>query len=185
MTNKDLWRIFNQQRLKNLADATKQTWSRAITNNFINWLAKNPQFKKIGLYASLKNEVNTTSLISYLLSCKYEVYLPVITNLIKNEMQFSKINRSNYAYEVAKGIKQPSNKNWIRPTELDVIIVPVTGFNSNKHRIGKGYGYYDKYLKQTNAIKVGFAFSITWCFNFEIDVNDVPLDLIITESEIK
>ena len=185
MKTKDLWRIFNQQLLKKIADSTKQEWSKAITKNFINWLTKNPQIKKIALYASLKNEVNTNSLIVYLLHNSYEVYLPVITNIVKNEMQFSKINRSDYACEVVKGIKQPSNQNWIKPPEIDLIIVPVTGFNSNKQRIGKGLRYYDKYLKQTKAIKIGFAFKVTQCFNFEIDVNDVPLDLIITESEIK
>ena len=68
--------------------------------------------------------------------------------------------------------------------ELDIIVIPVTGFNGNKYRIGKGLGYYDKYLKQTKATKVGFAFNLTRCFSFNLDVNDVPLDLIMTESEI-
>lgn len=185
MTKKELWRIFNQQRIKNISLETKQSWSDAITNHFINWLGTMPSIKKVGVYASTKNEVNTTKLIDYLLANAYEVYLPVITNLLNNEMQFNKINHSDYDYAIIKGIKQPTNKNSIKPNELDLIVIPVTGFNSNKYRIGKGFGYYDKYLKLTNAIKVGFAFSITQCFSFNVDVNDVPLDLIITESEIK
>ncbi|MBO6104131.1 hypothetical protein J6P04_03775 [bacterium] len=72
----------------------------------------------------------------------------------------------------------------MKPTDLDLIIIPVGGFDANKYRIGKGLGYYDKYLKQTKALKIGFAFNIVRCFSFQIDVNDVPLDLIMTESEI-
>ena len=133
---------------------------------------------------SLKSEVNTKSLIAYLLKNHYEVYLPVITNVVKNEMQFSKIINLDYAANIIKGIKQPISHDWINPRQLQVIVMPVTAFNSNKDRIGKGYGYYDQYLKKTNAIKVGFAFAITKCFNFQVEVNDVPLDLIMTESEI-
>ena len=184
MTSKNWWRIFNTQLVKNTNDKTKQAWSDAITKRFINWLSNQHYIVRIGIYASLKNEVNTNQLIAFLLNQHYEVYLPVITNLSTNQMQFSKINNFDYDYSILKGIKQPTNKQWIKPNELDLIIIPVCGFDANKYRIGKGLGYYDKYLKQTNAIKVGFAFNIVRCFSFKIDVNDVPLDLIMTESEI-
>ena len=66
-----------------------------------------PNLKKIGIYVSLKSEVNTMSLIKYLLTNHYEVYLPVITNVVNNEMQFSKIINLDYASCIIKGIKQP------------------------------------------------------------------------------
>lgn len=184
MTSKNWWRIFNTQLLKNIAFEVKQSWSNAIVKQFLSWLSMHPNILKIAVYASLKTEVNTNELIAFLLNHHYEVYLPVITNMLENQMQFSKISSSDYAYERMKGIKQPTNHEWIKPTDLDLIIVPVGGFDANKYRIGKGLGYYDKYLKQTKALKIGFAFNIVRCFSFQIDVNDVPLDLIMTESEI-
>ena len=184
MNNKELWRIFNLQRVKNISASCKAAWSQAINEKFIAWLNMHPNLKKIGIYVSLKSEVNTMSLIKYLLTNHYEVYLPVITNVVNNEMQFSKIINLDYASCIIKGIKQPISHDWIKPIDLQVIIIPVTGFNLHKDRIGKGYGYYDKYLKKTNAIKIGFAFAMMKCFNFIADINDVPLDLIMTESEI-
>lgn len=184
MTSKELWRIFNLQRLKNMNPTLKANWSQIINQKFITWLNTKPSLKRIGIYVSLKSEVNTNLLCEYLLAHDFEVYVPVITNLVNNEMQFSKINNLDYAYCITKGIKQPINHHWINPNDLQVIVIPTTAFSPHKDRIGKGKGYYDKYFKKTTAIKVGFAFAITKCFNFLVDVNDVPLDLIMTESEI-
>ena len=72
MTNKELWRLFNLQLLKNICLEKKQAWSNVINQKFISWLTTHSNLKKIGLYMSLKSEVNTLSLIAYLLKNHYE-----------------------------------------------------------------------------------------------------------------
>lgn len=47
--------------------------------------------------------------------------------------------------------------------------------------MGYGKGYYDRYLKYSNALKIGVAFDIQE-INFEIKKTDVILDYMITES---
>ena len=63
-----------------------------------------------------------------------------------------------------------------------VIIIPLVACDVNKNRIGMGKGYYDRYLKGKNCLKIGI------CYDFQVvegiipNETDVPLDIIITEK---
>jgi 5-formyltetrahydrofolate cyclo-ligase len=54
-------------------------------------------------------------------------------------------------------------------------------FDKNKHRIGYGKGYYDRYLKLTSARKIGIAFSFQEIDEILVDPFDVDCDIVITE----
>ena len=41
--------------------------------------------------------------------------------------------------------------------DLDVIVVPLLMFDANHNRIGYGRGFYDRCLKKTNALTIGFV----------------------------
>ncbi len=74
----------------------------------------------------------------------------------------------------AKGAKIPS--------DFDVIIVPMLGFDKNLHRIGYGGGYYDKFLAtQPRAKKIGVCFEAGKVENLPAEAHDIPLGIIITE----
>src|SRR3989344_2896138 len=47
------------------------------------------------------------------------------------------------------GILEPkeSYQREFNPDKLDIVIVPGIAFDKNGHRIGYGYGYYDRFLK--------------------------------------
>lgn len=70
-------------------------------------------------------------------------------------------------------------------TTFDVIFVPLYGFNSNGYRLGHGGGWYDRLLgKQTNALKIGVGFEVCKV-NFTVEPHDIPMDLIVTESQVR
>ena len=81
-------------------------------------------------------------------------------------------------------IFEPYKGQRINPKELEYIIVPLVGFDAKKNRLGHGWGYYDRFLKQTDALKIGVAFEIQKVDEVITDKDDVPLDLIITEKTI-
>ena len=67
---------------------------------------------------------------------------------------------------------------------LDYVIVPCVSFDEKLYRIGYGKGYYDCFLKDIKAKKIGVAFEIQKVADIEIDENDIKLDMIITEKNI-
>ena len=86
--------------------------------------------------------------------------------------------------EGAYHIQEPAGGRKIDPQDLDIILVPLVAFDEQKHRLGHGKGYYDRFLKQTKALKIGIAYECQKSKNITVTDDDVSLDLIITEEKI-
>ncbi len=70
------------------------------------------------------------------------------------------------------------------PTEFEVVIVPMLGFDKNLHRIGYGGGYYDKFLAtQPQAKKIGVCLEAGKLDYIPSELHDVALDAVITETQ--
>ena len=129
---------------------------------------------KVGMYVPIKGEVNCFDEFK-----RYkQIYLPIVED--EQTMNFYKFNGKLYRGKF--NTYEPSNKIKIEPLDLDVILVPMVGFYK-MYRMGYGKGYYDRYLKQTKAIKIGVAFDCQKMDSMTIKKSDVAMDLIITESK--
>lgn len=151
--------------------------------NVKSYLIKHQEFKKIGIYFSNDEEVDTLNIINWLLKNRYEVYINKVINKECKIMQFSKINTLNFEKElIYKKIVQPSSNEFINKNELDVIFIPVVLYDQNKNRIGMGKAYYDNFLKDYYKLKVGLAYKMQFCnINIQTQEHDEKLDLIINE----
>ncbi len=72
------------------------------------------------------------------------------------------------------------------PTETyDVIIVPLLGFTRDGFRLGRGGGWYDKFLKtQSQAVKIGVGYESS-LVDFETESHDVSMNVIVTETQTR
>lgn len=86
------------------------------------------------------------------------------------------------------GIEEPmSTAPKIVPNEMDLIIVPLLGFDRRGYRIGYGGGFYDKFLIQTrpDCRKIGIAFDQAFQEQpIPIDKFDVPLNAVVTPTSV-
>ena len=70
----------------------------------------------------------------------------------------------------------------IMPEEINLIIVPCRAFDpSTKQRLGRGGGYYDRYLAKVTAPKFAVAYSCQVVDSLPTEDHDVPVDVIFTE----
>ena len=67
---------------------------------------------------------------------------------------------------------------------LDLMIVPLVGYDANCYRLGYGGGYYDRYLKDFNAPTIGLAYSFQYIEHYQSEDFDIPLNDIITDKKI-
>lgn len=144
-------------------------------------LKKDPRFiksKKIGIYLSYKHEVDTWKLIEEFKTQK-EFYVPIVRG---KEVYFTlyqdKMIKNKY------GIDEPIDKQEINKEFLDLMIVPLVGYDANCYRLGYGGGYYDRYLKDFNAPTIGLAYSFQYIGHYQSEDFDIPLDDIITDKKI-
>ncbi|HUX98554.1 MAG TPA: 5-formyltetrahydrofolate cyclo-ligase [Candidatus Deferrimicrobium sp.] len=143
--------------------------------------------KVVMLYSGKESEVRTDQLIRTALEEK-RVTLP-ITNKEKRILEISEIKDYDLELETATfNILEPK-KEYYRRVDIDIIdliVVPGICFDCRGHRLGYGFGYYDKLLTIVNR-PIPF---IGLAFQFQIhDVlpnsdTDIPVHLIVTEEQI-
>ncbi|GBU21310.1 5-formyltetrahydrofolate cyclo-ligase [Fibrobacteres bacterium R8-0-B4] len=87
----------------------------------------------------------------------------------------------------AYGIMEPSDKlkDNIRPDQLSAIVCPGVAFDKALTRLGRGGGYYDRFLRELT----GKALIIGCAFDCQIspeplprEKHDVPMDAVIAET---
>lgn len=67
--------------------------------------------------------------------------------------------------------------------QFDIIILPLLGYDKNYNRIGRGAGWYDKFLSsQHNAITIALAHSSQKVVDLPTEEHDQKVDLIVTEK---
>ncbi len=84
------------------------------------------------------------------------------------------------------GLRQPAGVEP-EPIELiDLLIVPALAFDRQCNRLGRGGGFYDRFLArpELKAITVGVAFAEQIVETLPIHPNDRPVDLVVTDKEI-
>ena len=65
-----------------------------------------------------------------------------------------------------------------------ILIIPGLGFTIKGERLGRGKGYYDRYLSGFSGIKVGVCFETQVFETIPTDEHDIELDYLVTETEI-
>lgn len=107
--------------------------------------------------------------------------LPAIQN---HDMFFYGIDETTKFVQSSMGILEPVEGTRIAPRDFDVIVVPMVAFDAHCNRMGYGKGYYDRFLRETKALRVGVAFACQRVDTLLCDANDEVLDYIISEDAI-
>ncbi len=138
-------------------------------------------------YVSRGNEVYTHEIIKIALGEKKEVSVPFILKS-QNITIPCKINDFSDLEPGPFGILQPLKEKIcnIPISVIDLIIVPGMAFDRKDNRVGKGKGFYDRFLKllSPKTIKIGLAFSCQIVKQIPTTENDVAVDKIVTEDGV-
>jgi 5-formyltetrahydrofolate cyclo-ligase len=136
-------------------------------------------------------EVDTAPLIELAMAYDKEIYLPVI-NTSRWRSGFMLFHRykpgESRMIKNKFGIAEPEHRigTCITGDSLDLVCVPLVGFNDHCDRIGMGGGYYDRTFSRRTFRRrqlVGIAFECQRA-EFEPAPHDVPMDAIVTEGSV-
>jgi 5-formyltetrahydrofolate cyclo-ligase len=77
------------------------------------------------------------------------------------------------------GIREPAAGE--SPKTLDLIVVPGLAFTSDGHRLGRGTGFYDRFLSTVpgNTVKVGVCFAFQLLPEIPHIDHDVKVDALV------
>lgn len=133
-------------------------------------------------YASFDGEVDTFEMIKSSLKVGKTVGLPVIE---KNNPHILPIVIHNFERDLEEGpygIKQPKIKPGNEMKRIDMAIVPGIVFDKNNHRLGRGAGYYDRFLSSLppSIYTLGLAFDFQIIERLPVEKHDVQLKHVLT-----
>lgn len=78
---------------------------------------------------------------------------------------------------------ETSPEAMLPETGFDIVLVPLLGFDAAFNRLGRGQGWYDRFLvTQPNATKIGVGLSVQRVPSIPNEQHDQTLDKIITDS---
>lgn len=160
---------------------------------FENWRDQffSSSLKSIHSFISIEkfNELDTNLFIEFIQTQVSGPVLAVpVTDFEQDILTHIAITKEMEWAENEWGIKEPVIRTKkISPSQLDMVLVPMLGFDAHLYRIGYGKGYYDKFLAQTrpDCLKIGLCFDTGFVQDgLPHEPHDVPLDAIITESKV-
>jgi 5-formyltetrahydrofolate cyclo-ligase len=137
--------------------------------------------RTVALYRSIGSEAPTDRLIEYLTEIGINIALPRVMD--EGPLEFRLVSGPEMLVSGFRDIPEPDESCEL--TEPDVIIAPLVAFDRSLRRLGQGGGYYDRSFAKFPAIpRIGLAWSVQETGEIPVSDHDLPLDMIVTESEI-
>ena len=170
-------------RLKTLSQEDRVKFSRAVTAKFLaSTVYKNSEV--IMAYLSTAEEIQLNEFISTALDDGKILAVPFIE---RREMQAVRLPNLDAlevgAYKILT-VKRDIRK-IIDAEKIDCVITPGLAFDAKCNRLGKGGGYYDKFLSRAvNAKKIALAYDCQLVEKVPVAPHDLKVDAVITPTKI-
>jgi 5-formyltetrahydrofolate cyclo-ligase len=162
--------------------------SLSIINN-INHSGVLSQAKDIAFYRAVRGEADPSNLMDQDTNNNKKFYLPLLSPDKSEGLIFASIAQNtqykNNEFLIPEPIAKP--RDFIDAKSLDLVIMPLLGFDLKGSRLGMGGGYYDRCFafKKTMSKKpalLGFAYDFQQLDLINAESWDIGLDAIVTES---
>ena len=162
-------------RLAAMSDTEKRVQSAAVCHSLKAHIAVTGA-RVVALFSPLPDEPRIWPLVEDL-SKSMAVLLPRIEGDVMNFYCYSPESMSSGAF----GILEPVGGEPVAPYEIDVMVVPGVAFTATGERMGRGKGFYDKYmsLKEFRAVKIGVCYDVQLVDVLPTEIHDVKIDSII------
>jgi 5-formyltetrahydrofolate cyclo-ligase len=149
--------------------------------------------RRIACYLPNDGEIDTRLVIEHIRRLRKILYLPVLSPLARDRLWFAEAKPKTKLVPNRFGIPEPAvpARNLVRAQELDLILMPLVGFDDRGNRLGMGGGFYDRSLEflrhRTRWRKpqvLGIAYDFQRVNGLTPDSWDIPLQGVITDRAV-
>jgi 5,10-methenyltetrahydrofolate synthetase len=148
----------------------------------LNHLEQLPLFRQsncFAIYHALKGELQTSEFIDKWHN-KKNILLPIVKG---DDIVLQSYMGRDSLKSGAFGILEPT-KTPYTTTKPDIIIIPGIAFDKQYNRLGRGKGYYDRFLNNLQIPKVGLCFSFQLIDKIPSESFDIKMDYIVTNMGV-
>ncbi len=170
-----------RQLRRSLSYAAQGAAAKALTQSVLslpNWTGA----QRIALYLARDSEIDTSALATLARAESKQLFLPVLT--ADNSLSFARWNTADTQSTNRYNILEPPIRAAQCPVaDLDIIFLPVVGWDAQGGRLGMGGGYYDRALSGvTGPVLVGLAHESQRAERIPKESWDIVMDYIATDT---
>lgn len=143
----------------------------------------------IAIYLANDGEIDPHYVLTQAVAAGKSCYLPVLTP--EGKLWFSLYQPGDDLQHNHYGIPEPKQSSRLPAEQLDLVLMPLVGFDRLGGRLGMGGGFYDKTFEwiktqpQLRAPKLlGLAHHCQEVERLELASWDIPLSAIATDKEL-
>lgn len=166
--------------------ADRHTRSLAACNR----LAETQEFRSaqlIMIFLSMESEVETSTLAIQAWSAGKQIAVP---RVFWEQRAIEPVEIQSLDFSPSGKALSPRNPVHGKPVSLgqiDLIVVPGIAFDRRGYRLGRGKGFYDRFLAQKDLR----ALRVALCFqeqvlpqDLPVEPHDVPMNMIVTDESV-
>lgn len=149
--------------------------------------------RRVACYLPNDGEIDTAPLIEQIRRRRKTCYLPVLSRLSHDRLWFAATEPKTPLAANRFGIPEPvvKSRDLIRAQELDLILMPLVGFDDQGNRLGMGGGFYDRSLEFLRHRQhwrkpqlLGIAYDFQRVNGLAPDPWDIPLAGVVTDRTV-
>lgn len=153
-------------------------------------VAATPEFaaaRVVMLYLSTPQEVDTSPLALNAWQNGKTVVVPKVSWDQRRMLPVEICSLNTSMRTVGPGVLEPIAGKPVPVDFIDLAIVPGIGFTVDGHRLGRGMGFYDRFLAQSEFIGIscGLAFAEQIVDHIPVLDHDVPLSMLATDQGMR
>lgn len=139
------------------------------------------------VYVSTSAEVDTASLALRAWQAGKTVVVPKVSWDQRRMLPVEITSLNTGMTTTGPGVREPIAGNPMPVEFIDLVIVPGLGFTKTGYRIGRGMGFYDRFLAQSNfvGLSCGLAFTEQIIDDLPVLDHDMPLSMLATDQSLR
>ena len=186
MDSKSAVRRLLKDRVAALA-ATERASKSSVACSWVSHSAEFAAAQVVMLYVSLPDEVDTAALA---LRCWQSGKTVVVPKVAWGQRRMLPVEISCLQTGMTRnpgGVEEPTAGKPVPLDLIDLVIVPGLGFTPQGNRIGRGMGFYDRFLAQDEFVgrTCGLGFETQVLDQLPTLEHDVPLGMLVTEIGVR
>lgn len=183
--NKQAVRRRLRETLAGMSDADRHAKS-VLACRFVCAAAEFDAARVVMLYLSNPTEVDTAPIALRAWQAGKQVVVPKVS-WDQRRILPVEISSLKDGLTTTGPVREPIGGKPVPLDDIDLVIVPGLGFTSSGYRIGRGMGFYDRFLAQADFLgrSCGLAFEEQVVETLPVLDHDVPLSMLATDTGIR
>lgn len=147
--------------------------------------------RRWSFYLPVNDEFDVLPLLNQALHMGKDCFLPITAHRIAQPLRFARLDGRHGLTHNRYGIVEPHAHELMNARWLDVMLLPLVGFDRQGRRLGMGGGYYDATLAFMRHRRhgrkprlIGIAYECQRVDTLPHDPWDMPLDAVLTERRL-